>query len=128
MKLVQYMINIFYMNLHSRMASKFCQHISMLIGIKWDIRGHEILAQDQACIVIANHQSSLDVLGIFEVMPLVEKCTIVCKKELKYFWPFGLAGLLCGLTFIDRMNSEQAKTQLNNTAEDIKGNKVILDR
>jgi len=46
-----------------RWASTWCHRVSTLIGLRWELRGKEHLAKDQACIIVANHQSSLDVLG-----------------------------------------------------------------
>lgn len=46
-----------------RLASSFCHHISTVLGLKWELRGKEHLEKDQACIIVANHQSSLDILG-----------------------------------------------------------------
>lgn len=34
-----------------------------MLGLKWELRGKEHLEKDQACIIVANHQSSLDILG-----------------------------------------------------------------
>lgn len=53
----------FYFNLFYRLASSFCHHISTVLGLKWELRGKEHLEKDQACIIVANHQSSLDILG-----------------------------------------------------------------
>ncbi|VEN44522.1 unnamed protein product [Callosobruchus maculatus] len=44
------------------LASDFCKQISRVIGIKWILRGKEHLEKDQACIIISNHQSSIDIL------------------------------------------------------------------
>ena len=46
-----------------RTASKFCCHISKVINLTWTLRGAEHLSKDQTCVIVANHQSSLDVLG-----------------------------------------------------------------
>lgn len=45
------------------LASSLCRHISCLVGLKWELRGQEHLEKEQACIIVANHQSSLDILG-----------------------------------------------------------------
>ena len=34
-----------------------------LLGIKFELRGHENIVQDSGCVVLMNHQSALDVLG-----------------------------------------------------------------
>lgn len=108
------------------LASSVCHHISTLLGMRWHLRGRELLEKEQACIVVANHQSSLDILGMFDIWPVMDKCTVVAKKELFYAWPFGLAAWLCGLIFIDRMNSEKARSVLNEATEYIKQNKIKL--
>lgn len=46
-----------------RTASKFCCHTSRFINLTWTLRGAEHLEKDQSCVIVANHQSSLDVLG-----------------------------------------------------------------
>ena len=61
---------------------------------------------------------------MFELWPVMEKCTVVAKKELMYVGPFGLAAWLCGLVFIDRVNSDKAKDSMNQATEHIKHNNV----
>lgn len=51
--------------MHLRTAGKFCCHISKVIGLTWTLRGIEHLSTDESCVIVANHQSSLDVLGKF---------------------------------------------------------------
>ena len=55
----------------------------------------------------------------------MDKCTVIAKKEIFYAWPFGLAAWLCGLIFIDRINSEKARTAINSATKDIRDKKVI---
>jgi len=54
----------------------------------------------------------------------MDKCTVVGKKEIFYAWPMGLAAWLCGLIFIDRMNSEKARSVINTATKEIKDKKV----
>ncbi|KAL5275420.1 hypothetical protein ACFFRR_001350 [Megaselia abdita] len=105
-------------------ASSFCHHISTVLGLKWVLRGKENLEKEQACIIVANHQSSLDVLGMFDIWPVMNKCTVVAKKEIFYAWPFGLAAWLAGLIFIDRVRSEKARNTLNSANRLIKSKKI----
>lgn len=60
---------IFFEFLIFRIASSFCHHISTILGLKFELRGKEHLEKDQACIIVANHQSSLDILGKRVVLP-----------------------------------------------------------
>ncbi|KAK0179785.1 hypothetical protein PV327_005503 [Microctonus hyperodae] len=108
------------------LASTTCHNVSNLIGLRWELRGREHLEKEQACIIVANHQSSLDILGMLEIWPIMDKCTAVAKKELFYAWPFGLAAWLCGLIFIDRMNSKKSRMVLNEATDNIKEKKIKL--
>ncbi|PAA52791.1 hypothetical protein BOX15_Mlig001194g4 [Macrostomum lignano] len=51
-------------------------------------------------VVISNHQSSLDLIGISHVWP--SPCILVAKKSLLFAGWFGLAGWLCGCVFVSR--------------------------
>ncbi|KAJ8918029.1 hypothetical protein NQ315_011485 [Exocentrus adspersus] len=108
------------------LASTFCRHISSLIGIRWILRGKENLEKEQACIIVSNHQSSLDILGMFDIWHVMDKCTVIAKKELFYAWPFGLAAWLCGLIFIPRVQSDTAKDLMNRAVEKVQADKVKL--
>ncbi|GAB1866424.1 1-acyl-sn-glycerol-3-phosphate acyltransferase [Camponotus japonicus] len=107
-------------------ASTLCQPISTLLGLRWELRGREHLEKDRACIIVANHQSSLDVQGMFHLWPVMDKCTAVAKKEIFYAWPVGLGAWLSGLIFIDRMNSEKARSVLNSATKELKAKKMKL--
>ncbi|KRT81719.1 hypothetical protein AMK59_5396, partial [Oryctes borbonicus] len=97
-----------------------------LIGMKWILRGREHLEKNESFIIVSNHQSSLDILGMFDIWSIMDKCTVVAKKELFYAWPFGLAAWLCGLIFIDRMNLEKARKTMEEAAESIKTKQTKL--
>ncbi|XP_001354866.3 1-acyl-sn-glycerol-3-phosphate acyltransferase alpha [Drosophila pseudoobscura] len=107
-------------------ASTWCHRVTTLIGLRWELRGKEHLAKDQACIIVANHQSSLDVLGMFNIWHVMNKCTVVAKRELFYVWPFGLAAWLAGLIFIDRVRGEKAREILNDVNRRIKKQRIKL--
>ncbi|XP_075156219.1 1-Acylglycerol-3-phosphate O-acyltransferase 1 [Haematobia irritans] len=107
-------------------ASTWCHRVTTLIGLRWELRGKEHLEKDRACIIVANHQSSLDVLGMFNIWHVMNKCTVVAKRELFYAWPFGLAAWLAGLIFIDRVRGEKARDTLNQVNSKIKKQNIKL--
>ncbi|KAI4501182.1 hypothetical protein M0802_003555 [Mischocyttarus mexicanus] len=109
-----------------KLASFPCNHISFLLGLRWELRGREHLNQDVACVIVANHQSSLDLLGMFHIWPIMGRCTAIAKKEIFYAWPFGLAAWLSGLIFIDRLNSEKARSVINTASKQSKDKKFKL--
>ncbi|XP_035781828.1 1-acyl-sn-glycerol-3-phosphate acyltransferase alpha-like [Anopheles albimanus] len=99
------------------LASKFCRVASPVISIKWEVRGAEHMSADRAMVMVANHQSSLDILGMFDFWHLMDKCTVIAKRELFYAWPFGLAAWLSGLIFIDRRHAERAQSAMNDSTK-----------
>lgn len=46
-----------------RLTHPFAVQISKAVGIKWELRGKEILAEDRVAVVAMNHQSMFDILG-----------------------------------------------------------------
>lgn len=63
---------------------------------------------------------------MFDIWPIMAKCTVVAKREIFYVWPFGLGAWLCGLIFINRMHSDKARDQLNEATEKIKRKNIKL--
>lgn len=63
---------------------------------------------------------------MFDIWPVMNKCTVVAKREIFYVWPFGLAAWLCGLIFINRMQTDRARHQLSIAAAKIKSKRIKL--
>lgn len=63
---------------------------------------------------------------MFDIWPVMNKCTVVAKRELFFAWPFGLAAWLCGLIFINRMQSDSARDSINKASTNIKNKKIKL--
>ncbi|XP_023314543.1 1-acyl-sn-glycerol-3-phosphate acyltransferase beta isoform X1 [Trichogramma pretiosum] len=95
-----------------------------LIGINYKIRGKENIVKDSGAVVLINHQSNLDLCVLAELWPVMERCTVISKKEVMYFGTFGLASWLWGTIFIDRNNKKEAQSTVNSTAEIIKKRKA----
>ncbi len=98
------------------LTSKAMEWTSYLIGLTWNVaRKTEAkfrLGQTSGTsVVIVNHQSSIDVLGLLSVLlPLMDgKCSIIAKQSLMYAGPFGVMAYLSDLTFIDRSRGNEAK-------------------
>ncbi|KAK3604383.1 hypothetical protein CHS0354_011868 [Potamilus streckersoni] len=96
--------------------------VKRLYGIEIEIRGKENLKSEEPFILMCNHQSSLDVLGMFEIWP--DRCVSLMKKELIYAGPFGPAAWLCHAIFIDRLNHEKAIETLQATAKTLQEKKL----
>lgn len=63
---------------------------------------------------------------MFDIWPVMNKCTVVAKRELFYAWPFGLAAWLSGLIFIDRMHTDKARNSLYDAADIIRQKRIKL--
>jgi len=75
-------------------------------------------------IIVANHQSSLDMFVILEATP--HKTTFLAKKELLFAPVFGFAAWLFGIVFIDRAHSKSARNVMDKTAKLICDQKLNL--
>ncbi|GJQ72965.1 hypothetical protein Trydic_g1605 [Trypoxylus dichotomus] len=95
-----------------------------LLGLRCTVRGKENIVKDSGCVVVINHQSVLDLIVLAELWPVMDRCTVISKKEIFYLWPFGLAAWLWGTIFIDRLNAERAQKSINSTGEIIRSRKA----
>ncbi|XP_044756617.1 1-acyl-sn-glycerol-3-phosphate acyltransferase alpha-like [Coccinella septempunctata] len=107
-------------------ASRLCSPVRLLLGVKYELRNTHYIAKDEAFIVVSNHQSILDVLGMFHMWPIMQKCTVIARKEVFYVWPFGLGAWLAGLVFIPRTDVEKSKEIMTETCQMIKDKKAKL--
>ncbi|XP_068023231.1 1-acyl-sn-glycerol-3-phosphate acyltransferase alpha-like [Melanerpes formicivorus] len=85
-----------------------------IYGIKMQVRGSEHLKIKEPFVIVCNHQASLDLLGMVEVIP--ERCVPIAKKELLYLGTVGWACWLSGIIFIDRRRRAEAIDVISRTA------------
>ncbi|CAF1283844.1 unnamed protein product [Rotaria magnacalcarata] len=92
-----------------RLAALFLNPVLSLFGIKYRIESAQVLDKIGPCVIVANHQSSIDFIGMMQLWPKhVRYCTILAKKELFWALPFGFTAWLAGLEYVDRKNRKQA--------------------
>ncbi|NXW19906.1 PLCA acyltransferase, partial [Circaetus pectoralis] len=65
-------------------------------------------------VIVCNHQASLDLMGMVEVIP--DHCVPIAKKEIMYMGTVGWACWLSGIIFIDRHKREDAINVISQTA------------
>ncbi|CAH0699148.1 unnamed protein product [Spodoptera exigua] len=107
-------------------GSQIVKHVTKVIEVKWLLRNGKVLAEDRGAVVVSNHQSSIDILGMFNIWHVADKVAAIARKEIFYVWPFGLAAYLAGVVFIDRNNSKDAYKQLKITSEVMIKNKTKI--
>jgi len=78
--------------------------------IKVDVIGRENVIEHQSYVVVANHQSSFDILVLWGFLGIDTRW--VMKKELRNVPLFGLAGKLGGNIYIDRSDNKGAYENL----------------
>lgn len=58
------------------------QHVSKVLGVKWEHRNEKILLEETGAIVVANHQSALDILGKgFHMLNILSLCVVFLNTE-----------------------------------------------
>jgi lysophosphatidate acyltransferase len=92
-----------------RLGSLIINPVLNLFGIKYRIENAEVLDKEGPCVIVANHQSSIDFIGMMKLWPEhIRYCTILAKKELSWALPFGFTAWLAGVEYVDRKNRERA--------------------
>ncbi|XP_065099980.1 1-acyl-sn-glycerol-3-phosphate acyltransferase beta [Paramisgurnus dabryanus] len=97
------------------------RHVKYFLGLRFEVSGWQHLQTDGPYVIISNHQSSLDVLGMMEVLP--DRCTTIAKKELMWAGTVGMICWLGGIVFINRKKTSDAKNVMCDAA-----NKVLADK
>ncbi|XP_036892545.1 1-acyl-sn-glycerol-3-phosphate acyltransferase beta [Sturnira hondurensis] len=95
--------------------SWFVRSFKYLYGLRFDIKGRWKLTVDRPCVIISNHQSILDMMGLMEILP--ERCVQIAKRELLFMGPVGLIMYLGGVFFINRQRSSTAMTVMAEVGE-----------
>ena len=110
-------------NFH-RVGSTLYWMTSMILSVKVEAEGLEHLPsrKDKNCVIVANHQSSLDMLVMLKLAP--GRTTFLAKKELLFAPLFGLAAWLSGVVFVNRGNSQSARKVMDNAVKWVKEQKV----
>ncbi|XP_059906461.1 1-acyl-sn-glycerol-3-phosphate acyltransferase beta [Gadus macrocephalus] len=107
-----------------RMIRSLVRHVKYFLGLRFDVSGWEHLQTEGPYVIISNHQSSLDVLGLMEVLP--DRCTMIAKKELIYAGTVGLVCWLGGIVFINRKKTSDAKSVMAEAAKTMLDDQIRL--
>lgn len=89
-----------------------------LLRLKVKTEVKSLFTQEQACVVIANHQSNYDLYVLGRVVP--PRTVSIGKKSLKWVPFFGQLYWLAGNVLIDRGNAIKAKQAMLETTETLR--------
>lgn len=95
--------------------SWFVRTFKYVYGLRFDVKGRQKLMVDHPCVIVSNHQSILDMMGLMEILP--ERCVQIAKRELLFMGPVGLIMYLGGVFFINRQRSKTAMTVMAEVGE-----------
>ncbi|CAF1072419.1 unnamed protein product [Adineta steineri] len=110
-----------------RLAAIGLNPLLRLFGIKYRVENGHVLENNKPYVIVANHQSSLDFIGMMHIWPkYVRYCTILAKRELMFAGPFGSSSWLAGVEFIDRKNRERSTETMRQIMEKIKNKSLRL--
>lgn len=87
-------------------------------GVRVEVEGRSHLDADEACVLVANHQHSIDVLTFASLLP--RRTIGIGKKELIWIPFFGLYFLAAGNVLIDRQNRARAVAGLERAVETLR--------
>ena len=94
-------------------------------GAKIEVHGLEKIDFNKSYVFAGNHQSHIDVVAVFSILPLTVR--YIAKKELFRIPFFGWAMAAAGIIKVDRSNREKAIKSIERAGESIKnGVSVIL--
>jgi len=94
------------------------------LGVKVEVKGLEYLKNLKSFIIMANHQSHLDVASIMATFP--HQLRFLAKKELARIPVFGWAMFLQGHLLIEREKREKAFRTIDLAAEKVKKGKKLV--
>ncbi|XP_061912959.1 1-acyl-sn-glycerol-3-phosphate acyltransferase beta [Entelurus aequoreus] len=107
-----------------RIIRSIVRHVKYFLGLRFEVSGWEHLQTKGPYVIISNHQSSLDVLGLMEILP--DRCTMIAKKELIYAGTVGLICWLGGIVFINRKKTSDAKSVMADAAQTMLDEQIRL--
>lgn len=102
----------------ARHSRRWAQVLIRGWGVDLHVHGMERIPRDRVCIVIANHQSYLDVIAMFATMP--DAPVFLAKRELESLPLFGRAMKVGGHVFVDRGKHERALEALDRAARELR--------
>ncbi|POI31260.1 hypothetical protein CIB84_004989 [Bambusicola thoracicus] len=88
--------------------------VKYVLGVKIVVKGKENLRTKKPCVLVLNHQNSLDIMVMMQMLP--NRCVPIGKKEILYMGSFGLACWFSGIVFIDRKKREESIAVLTEMA------------
>ncbi|XP_069465693.1 1-acyl-sn-glycerol-3-phosphate acyltransferase beta isoform X2 [Ambystoma mexicanum] len=98
-----------------RVIRAFVRSMKYAYGLRYEVKGLENLQVDGPCVIISNHQSILDMMGLMEILP--DRCVQIAKKALIFAGSVGLITYLGGVIYINKKRTTDAKKVMEEVGE-----------
>uniref|UniRef100_A0A914YH23 1-acyl-sn-glycerol-3-phosphate acyltransferase n=1 Tax=Panagrolaimus superbus TaxID=310955 RepID=A0A914YH23_9BILA len=96
-------------------AFRTFQFFTFWLDIDVEIRGKDKLECNGQVVIVSNHQSSIDVVGMAKCWP--DRCVVMMKNSLKWIPGFNVAAVFSNTIFVNRFNHEKAQEALKFAAK-----------
>ncbi|KAK6481043.1 1-acyl-sn-glycerol-3-phosphate acyltransferase alpha-like [Huso huso] len=105
-----------------RIVRAFCWHVKYFLGVRYKVSGLEHFQTEGPYVILCNHQSTLDILGMMEILP--DRCTPIARKEVVYVGTVGLTSWIGGVVFINRKKTSDAKSVMADVAQTMQKDQI----
>ena len=102
----------------------FCRGVARLMGWRMEVANRERLDAARPCVIIANHQSFLDLVTFGSIFP--RRTVSAGKREIGRIPVFGWFYRLSGNLVLDRGNPRDARDSLDEAARTIRRENVSV--
>ncbi|HET8899564.1 MAG TPA: lysophospholipid acyltransferase family protein [Rhodanobacteraceae bacterium] len=92
-------------------------------GARWRVYDVDAVDWTQPCVLVANHQSEIDICALFRAVPVPLR--FVLKQELARMPFLGWYTRAMGMLFIDRGHSREAARSLHHAAAMVRDGAVV---
>ncbi|XP_054833608.1 1-acyl-sn-glycerol-3-phosphate acyltransferase alpha-like [Eublepharis macularius] len=91
--------------------------LKYILGIKIRVQGTMNLNLEGPYVIVANHQSNVDYLGMLQVLP--KRCVLIVTKEIFYMLTVGVVCWLSGFIFIDHKKTADTSSSMAAVADTV---------
>ncbi|KAL7978458.1 hypothetical protein Chor_004275 [Crotalus horridus] len=98
-----------------RIIKNVVRSFKYLYGLRFEVKGLEHFEIEGPCVIVSNHQSILDMMGLMEILP--ERCVQIAKREVLFMGPVGLVTYLGGVIYINRKRTGTAKSVMSEVSQ-----------
>lgn len=108
-----------------RMTPGWARGLARAWGVEVEAFGTEHVEPGRTYVLMANHQSHVDIVALFEALPILPG--FLAKKELRRIPLFGRAMEVGGHVFIDRTKRTEAIAAIAEAAEQVRrGSSIVI--